>query len=271
MNLSGTHTTRRPQSGPTDRTTIAVIPVIDLLNGRVVRGVAGRRSEYRPIESLLCTGSDPATVGGAFVEQLGLAEAYVADLNAIDGTALPAWQVYNQIAHCGLALWVDCGLRNLDGARALTNFRADGRPLLSVIAGLETVAGPDSLAAMFQCAGADRLVLSLDMYGGRPLTNSPDWQGMTVDTILDVALAIGIRRFILLDLARVGTGEGVGTEAVCRRLRHRGPHVQIVAGGGIRDARDLGMLARAGCDAALVASALHNGRIGPVEIRQSNK
>lgn len=269
MKPSGVNASRRPPSGPTDRTTIDIVPVIDLLGGRVVRGVAGPRSEYQAVESVLCAGADPIAVGCAFVEQLGLAEAYVADLNAIDGKAEPAWDGYNQIAQCGLALWVDCGLRDLDRTRALAEFGADGRPLRGVIAGLETLAGAGQLTAMFNCVGADRLVLSLDMYSGRPLTTSPDWQGMTVDMILNVAIEIGIRRFILLDLARIGTGEGVGTEAVCRRLRRRAPHVQIAAGGGIRDERELVMLARAGFDAALVASALHNGRIGKEDIRRA--
>ncbi len=259
----------RSPSGPTDQTTIDVVPVIDLSGGLVVRGVAGRRSEYRAVESILCTGADPAAVGGAFVSQLGFAQVYVADLNAIDGTAPPAWDLYEQIARCGLALWIDCGLRDLDQARALVDFCADSRPVTSVIAGLETTADADSLAAMFRCAGRDRLVLSLDMHGGRPLTTSSDWQGMTADMILDIALEIGIRRFILLDLARVGTGEGVGTEEVCRHLRQRAPDVQIAAGGGVRDARDLSKLAHAGCDIALVASALHNGRIGPQDFRGS--
>ena len=39
------------------------------------------------------------------------------------------------------------------------------------------------------------------------------------------------------------------------------PDVELVAGGGIRGVEDLLRLAEAGCDAVLVASALHDGRI----------
>ena len=39
-----------------------VIPVIDLKDGVVVRGVAGRRDEYRPIESRFASDPRPATV-----------------------------------------------------------------------------------------------------------------------------------------------------------------------------------------------------------------
>ena len=256
---------------PTARTTVEIVAVLDLLDGRVVRGVAGRRDEYRPVESVLCAAAEPAAIGRAFADHLGLAKAYVADLDAIGGTAEPAWHVYRQLAECGLALWVDAGLRDVDRALDVANFCADGRPLAGVVAGLETVIGVAQLAAMFERVGAGRLVLSLDMHNGRPYTVSPEWQRMTIDMILDTALEIGVQRFIVLDLARVGTGTGVGTERVCRDLRRRAPDVQITAGGGVRDGRDLRALALAGCDAALVASALHDGRIGKREVRRANQ
>jgi uncharacterized protein related to proFAR isomerase len=37
--------------------------------------------------------------------------------------------------------------------------------------------------------------------------------------------------------------------------------VELVAGGGVRDRADLDALADAGADAALVATALHEGRV----------
>ena len=61
----------------------------------------------------------------------------------------------------------------------------------------------------------------------------------------------------------VGMNDGVGTERLCRDLRSADPDLQIIAGGGIRSAGDLRSLETAGCDAALVASALHDGRLSP--------
>jgi uncharacterized protein related to proFAR isomerase len=45
------------------------------------------------------------------------------------------------------------------------------------------------------------------------------------------------------------------------RLRAAVPGVTLMAGGGVRDATDLDHLARAGCDGALVATALLSGRL----------
>lgn len=66
---------------------------------------------------------------------------------------------------------------------------------------------------------------------------------------------------IALDLARVGMNSGPPIDLM-RELRRALPGVELVAGGGVRDAADLQALADAGADAALVGSALHLGPVG---------
>jgi phosphoribosylformimino-5-aminoimidazole carboxamide ribotide isomerase len=57
----------------------------------------------------------------------------------------------------------------------------------------------------------------------------------------------------------------VGTEPLCRALRALDAGLEITVGGGVRSAADLEVLARAGADAALVATALHDGRLTAVQ------
>ena len=83
-----------------------VIPVIDLMHGQVVRGVAGRRSEYRPMVSRIAADARPATVARALVEQFGFDTAYVADLDAILG-GQPNIQSLADIQIAGLNVWLD--------------------------------------------------------------------------------------------------------------------------------------------------------------------
>lgn len=240
---------------------VRIIPVLDLMGGLVVRGVGGRRDEYRPIQSRLCADPSPASVARALVEHWSPSEAYVADLDAIAGAA-PAWDVYQAIAACGLALWVDAGLSDVARAVALAEFAAAGRPLSGLVAGLESLPSPAVLADMLAAVGPERLIFSLDLKAGMPVTSGPGWSGRSAEAIADLALELGVRRLIVLDLARVGMGGGVGTEALCRRLRDRDADLEIIAGGGVRGIDDLNALAAAGCDGALVASALHDGGLG---------
>jgi phosphoribosylformimino-5-aminoimidazole carboxamide ribotide isomerase len=251
---------------------VQVIPVLDLMGGQVVRGVGGRRDEYRPIRSALCDNAQPASVGQALVG-LGFRQAYVADLGAIENqikgvgrqdSRPPEWPIYEELMRLGLDLTIDAGLRDAQQARAMADYRVDGRPIAGIVAGLESLAQPAALAEMCEVVGPRRLVFSLDLKRGVPLASAA-WNGLGAEQIAAIALRAGVRRMIVLDLANVGMGEGVATLALCRTLRCLAPELQIISGGGVRGPDDLVALSRAGCDAALVASALHDGRISAAE------
>ncbi len=198
---------------------------------------------------------------------LGFRQAYVADLDAIRRAAgeTPTTSAYARLLHAGLDVWLDAGLTNADQASELARFAAAGRKLTGIVAGLESLADPHLLETFCRTVGSERLIFSLDMKEGVPLVNSSAWQGLSAEQIARIALRVGVRRMIVLDLAKVGMGGGVGTEPLCRVLRCLDGGLQIIAGGGVRSVRDLTSLARAGCDAALVASALHDGRLSPSE------
>src|SRR5262249_10170886 len=95
-----------------------VVPVLDLKAGRVVRGVGGRRADYRPVGRRLTDSSDPAAVAAAFGAHCGLSELYLADLDAIAGAA-PALATCAALRALGCDLWVDAGLRGAGQAGPL--------------------------------------------------------------------------------------------------------------------------------------------------------
>jgi phosphoribosylformimino-5-aminoimidazole carboxamide ribotide isomerase len=233
-----------------------IVPVIDLRAGVVVRGVGGRRHEYRPVVSRLTPSSRPADVACAFRDHFGLTELYLADLDAIAG-APPALATYEALLGLGFRLWVDAGLRGPETAGPLAAAGVQG-----LVAGLETLAGPEALAALCRAFG-DRVVFSLDLKGGRPLGDLSVWTGAEPFALAAEAVGLGARRLLVLDLARVGEGGGTGTEDLCRRLSRAYPAVELAAGGGVRGVTDLRRLRDCGVAAALLASALHDGTLGP--------
>ena len=87
------------------------------------------------------------------------------------------------------------------------------------------------------------------------------FEGLSPLQIATLALRLGVRRMIVLDLASVGVGQGVPTSPLCRALRCLDSKLEIIAGGGVRGPDDLCILEATGCSAALVASALHNGSL----------
>jgi phosphoribosylformimino-5-aminoimidazole carboxamide ribotide isomerase len=232
-----------------------ILPVLDLCGGIVVRAVAGRRSEYRPLVSRLTDSTDPLAVATAIRERFGWTEFYLADLNAIAG-AEPAFRTYDQLRAAGFRLWLDAGVRDVADAERLAKCGVG-----QVVVGLETVHGPAAWRAIVERLGAERVVFSLDLRDGRPLTASGGWDGVDVGPIVERVVTDGGRRVVVLDLARVGTGTGTNTEIICAGLVRRHPGVEFYAGGGVRDMEDVRRMSATGVAGVLVASALHDGQI----------
>ena len=232
-----------------------IIPVIDLKHGLVVRGVGGRRQEYRPIQSRVTESCQPLDVARAFRGQFGFGKLYVADLDAIGGAA-PAWSIYDALLADRFELMVDAGVRDQLTAIDLARFG-----LQRVVAGLETLAGPVVLRDILGALGTGPVVFSLDLKNGQPLGNREEWDHADAPGIADEAVSCGVREMIVLDLAAVGSGSGTGTEELCRRLRDRHPQLRLITGGGLRSIDDVQRQQALGVSAVLIASALHDGQI----------
>ncbi len=240
------------------------------MNGQVVRGVAGRREEYRPIVSRIAEDSSPESVARVLVERFSFSDVYVAELNAIAGSE-PDWPAIRRIAQCGLNLWLDIGIRDARQARRLHQLAEGGVVVDHPIIALESLPNPCVLQVIFETiphpTGA---VFSLDLKNGEPLTVAPAWRGMSPIEIARQAVEAGFRHMIVLDLAAVGTGGGIRTAALCRQLRMSFPDIRLIGGGGVRGLDDLQQLAASGCDAALVASAIHDGLLSNAEIQSAS-
>jgi phosphoribosylformimino-5-aminoimidazole carboxamide ribotide isomerase len=243
---------------------IRVIPVLDLKGGRAVRAIGGDREHYRPLRTRLHADSDPLGVARGFRDVLNLRELYLADLDAIAGKA-PDLALYKAVRALGLDLWVDAGIRDRSMLAPLLDASVS-----TIVAGLETVRGPAALAGIVSTVAPERLVFSLDLRGGHPVIDGAREEWGTTDPfpLARSVIAIGIRRLLLLDLARVGTGRGTGTLPLLARLAAVEPDLEITLGGGIADRDELRALARAGVHAVLIGSALHDGRIDASDLAE---
>jgi phosphoribosylformimino-5-aminoimidazole carboxamide ribotide isomerase len=242
-----------------------ILPVLDLLHGQIVRGIAGRRDEYRPIVSTLVDSAEPLAIAKAFREHFNFEEFYLADLDAIQ-SGRPAFDIYKRLYEERFSLWIDAGIRTSRDATLSSLIEID---VAGIIVGLESVEGPQELRQIVQRAGVQRTVFSLDLKSGQPMGHADHWLKNDPWSIAEHAIAeIGIRRLIVLDLANVGVGEGVSTEDLCMRLKRTYPEVQITTGGGVRGIDDVRRLKAIGVDCVLVASALHDGHITPAEVKR---
>jgi phosphoribosylformimino-5-aminoimidazole carboxamide ribotide isomerase len=237
-----------------------LIPVLDLQHGVVVRGVGGRRAEYRPLKSCWANNDTPTRVAGALIRAFRPRELYVADLDAI-ALRQPSWPTLAEDRDLAVNLWIDAGVRFERDIRELADANVAG-----IVIGLETAAGPEVLDSAVAKVGAERIVFSLDLRDGRLLGRWQSWSARNENdwsSIIARAVQSGAKRVILLDLSRVGEGRGTGTEAMCRMITAKYPDLEIFCGGGIGHVDELHRLHECGASGALVASALHDGRIKP--------
>ncbi len=231
-----------------------VLPVLDVLHGQVVRGVAGRREDYRPIVSRLTSSSDPLSVARAVRDSFGLDQFYLADLDGILHQK-PNFDLYRLLTSDGFQLLVDAGVRQPSDA---VNIQGDAG--LHVVVGLETCSSPKNLERIVACTS--NVTFSLDLQNGIPRFSegASGWSRELKEIVHQVVLA-NVASIIVLDLSDVGMGTGGSTDSVCQFIRHEFPKVQLITGGGVRSRDDLIRLNKLGVDCVLVASALHDGRL----------
>lgn len=237
-----------------------IIPVIDILNGVAVHAVRGRRKEYQPLKSIFCDSADPVAVASAF-KTCGFEELYIADLDAIMGKG-ENFSILERIAEAtGLRLMVDAGICDLNQARQLLQ-----RKVSKIIIGTETLPNLDFVKEAIESFGSDKVIVSLDLKEGKVLSASESLQSMSPLEFACKLEGVGVGELIVLDLARVGSGEGVDFALLKEILRSL--KIKVLVGGGVRDAADLVKLKELGVQSALIATALHSGKITVNEFRK---
>lgn len=228
-----------------------VIPVVDLKAGQVVHAQRGERDSYRPVRSQICRGSEPLDVVTGMLAVFDFRMMYIADLDAIQGHGdnIAAIRSIRQ-TFPGLRLWVDGGLNH-----PLTCRDWLSQDLGDLVLGSEVQRDATILGTLAADEFRRRVILSLDYKDGRFLGPTP---------LLD-AQSDWPDRIIVMTLSRVGSGGGPDLDLL-QRWRADAPAKQVFAAGGVRGGEDLLELANGGITGVLVATALHERRIGSAEI-----
>jgi len=173
---------------------------------------------------------------------------YVADLDAIQGNRDNSSALRRIRAEFpALRMWVDNGAADSAGLEALI-----GADLGTPVIGSET---QRNNALIAQHSGSRQIVLSLDFRGDA-------FQGPS-EILADPAL--WPQRIIVMTLARVGSGAGPDLNRFAA-IRSIAGGREIYGAGGVRDAADLSALKAAGASGALIATALHERRVGLADL-----
>jgi phosphoribosylformimino-5-aminoimidazole carboxamide ribotide isomerase len=238
-----------------------IIPVLDVLGGVAVHAVRGRRKEYQPLKSVLCASTEPADVATE-LRAIGFTELYVADLDAIAG-GQPNFSLFKKVADkSGLELMIDAGVTSIEAAEEVLKSHVS-----KVIIGTETLLSMSFVVEAVEAFGSENVVVSLDLMGDRVLS------GFKLDRLAEPLEFLrelkerGVSQIIVLDLAKVGSNEGINTSFLREVMRNI--KAEVLVGGGVRHIEDLKELKDLGVFGVLVATALHSGKISAGRLKQT--
>jgi phosphoribosylformimino-5-aminoimidazole carboxamide ribotide isomerase len=241
---------------------LKVIPVIDVLNGIVVHAVKGIRKEYQPLQSIITKSIEPLEVARTF-KSIGFSDLYVADLDAIIDCSTD-FNILKRISDAtDMKLMVDAGVTNIERAQKLLDSGVS-----KLIIGTETLQKKSFVSDAVRLFGSERVVVSLDLKGNKILVKLAFDGCDDPLCLLKQFKAMGVSRVIVLDLLRIGSGEGVNVDFLKNVIEKVG--IDVYVGGGVRDINDLVELRNLGVSGALVATALHTGKITIDQLKQKN-
>ncbi len=217
-----------------------LVLAMDLKRNLVVHGKSGQREAYRPLD----WGCSPTAEPAGFVKAIAPKYIYIADLDRIEGTGSHD-QIVRECARHVSGCFVDRGCRSPKDILS-------GYHVTNII-GTET--GGEDLS-WYQDG-----FLSIDMKDGKVIPS-----GRSPEAFLRHANSWKFNGCIILDISAVGTRSGLN-QNLLEKLR-ASYHRTLFWGGGVASAQDLDMLCDAGFDGAIIATALHKGKIPLAAIRR---
>lgn len=266
-----------------------VIPVIDVRGGEAVAASRGDRARYRPLVTPLAASADPVAVALGLRSLFPFQALYVADLDGIEARS-PDRVMQRRLAEAwpGSELWIDDGRAGADatggGSPPALALPTRGRGPVAQVA-RRCVPPP----LWGRTGGGDSRhppSIATHIIGSESLTSFHDYHRAREQAGADAPLSLDFRgddflgprellddatlwpdRLIVMTLARVGSGEGPDLVRLASVIARAGDR-EVYAAGGVRDVGDLRALRDIGAAGALVATALHAGRIGPTDLEE---
>ena len=219
-----------------------VIPAIDLRGGRAVRLRRGDPSEETTYAE------DPVAVARRFQDE-GARRLHVIDLDAALGEGDNRGTIREICRNVVVPVQVGGGIRSIEAVGAVCDDGA-ARAILGTAAAADV-----SFVARAVEEFAERVVVAVDVRGGRVMTNGWREEGPDLKTAITQLNDAGAPRYLVTAIARDGTLEGPDLTLYRQVLALTDR--PVIASGGVRNADDVWALRDIGCEAAVTGKALY--------------
>jgi phosphoribosylformimino-5-aminoimidazole carboxamide ribotide isomerase len=223
-----------------------VVPAVDVSGGRIA-AFSGEGIHLMDVFD-----SDPVVAGRAFA-QAGARWLHVVDLDlAVHGEPANLTVVEELAGMPGVRVQAAGGVRSDEEVQAFLAAGAD-----RVVLGSAVLGDPD-LASFLMSRFGTRVVLGIEVDGGRIRSRGRDPVDLDLMSTLGWAVQAGAARFLVTAVGRVASLEGPDVSAVRRVVRVGRP---VVAAGGVTTHGHLTELRDAGACGAVIGRAALEGEL----------
>jgi len=225
---------------------VLVIPAIDIRGGKVVRLTRGDPGEATVY------GDDPVAVAEQFLAD-GARMIHVVDLDAALGEGTNRRIIRDICRRVHVPVQTGGGLRTMSAIGGALSSGA-ARAVLGTSAVLDQDVVKEAVATL-----GEKIVVALDVSRDKIMVNGWKEEAGLLEDLLPALTQIGVARFLITSIAADGTmnGPDFGLYRRALKLTNR----PVLASGGVRNPADLGALADAGVEGAIVGKAIYEGGV----------
>ena len=231
-----------------------IIPALDLIDGKVVRLYQGDYAQKTVY-------SDDPQSQFTIYNQQGADWLHLVDLDgAKDITKRQLTVIASLIANTPAKIQIGGGVRTEQDVKDLLDTGAQ-----RVVIGSTAVKEPEMVAGWMKKYGAEHIVLALDINidaEGNKIVAVSGWQeasGQTIESLLDIYLAVGLKHVLCTDISKDGTLTGSNV-SLYKEMATAYPQIEWQASGGIGSLDDIAAVARSGASGMIVGRALLEGK-----------
>ncbi|CAB1274261.1 HisA/HisF-related TIM barrel protein [Candidatus Nitrosacidococcus tergens] len=229
-----------------------LIPVLDLMGGKVVYATGKERKNYLPLISPFTKHSDPIETVTNLLDWYPFSYLYLADLDSL----MSQGDNYSIVAKIALnfpklKLWLDSGVTAYIEIEQLFTLG-----ITQSVIGTESITHLTVWKELQNTPYAKKIILSLD-YKNNHFVDSA---GLAQKFQLWPEIIIG------MDLDSVGSQKGLNWQFLSQLKAKQAKNGKLFAAGGISSLEDLQQLKTWDASGALIASILHYGHLNPRDL-----
>lgn len=236
---------------------IAVIPAIDILEGKCVRLEQG---DYRLRKVY---DADPLRTAMAF-QDIGITRLHMVDLDGARSSHVINWNVLERIAaRTSLKIDFGGGIKTDDDLRIV--FRS-GASMATI--GSIAIRDKALFRSWIAAYGPDKIILGADVKD--QMIAISGWQEVTDTGILPFLAEYtghGVEEVLCTDVSKDGMLKGASFD-LYKMIREKFPAVRLLASGGIASVTDLEELDGMGVYGAIIGKAYYEGRLSLKDLRR---